>query len=132
MARLDGMRQEVDRHFFMPVANAVQHAVGRATHLVVDDQLLQALAGDEIEDAGTGDDVHTRQRRHDDADAALIAGLGVDHLGIRKAHVGMHRQAEVLADLRVCAIDHHRFDRRKRRLAGPHVHETGGSAVNHR
>ena len=83
-ARRDGL-ELVHGEDLVPLLDAADEPLGHAADLVVDDELLQALAALEIEHARPGDDVDPGQGGEDRADPGLQPGLGVVDLGVGRA-----------------------------------------------
>ena len=108
--------------------DAPAQARHHAADLVVEDELLQALAALEVEHAGPGDAVDAGERGEHRAHAGLEPGLGVQGLRVGERDVALGRQPQALADLRVRAVEHHRLDGAHRRRLVADV-EDGGRAA---
>ena len=108
--------------------DAPPQARHHAADLVVEDELLQALAALEVEHAGAGDAVDAGEGGEHRAHAGLEPGLRVEGLRVGERDVALGRQAEALADLGVRAVEHHRLDGAHRRRLVADV-EDGGRAA---
>src|SRR3990170_2525739 len=124
--------EQLEREGLGPRLHAREEALGHRDRLGVDDELLGALAREEVEHARPGDHVDPRERADDRADAALHAGLRVHDLRVARAQVRVRRQAERLADLRIARVDHRGLDGAHRRRALAHVEDRGRAAPHDR
>jgi len=100
--------------------------------LVIEDELLERLARLEIEHAGAGDIVDSRDDGDYSAHRRFHSGLVVDRLRVAQSHVGLDRDIEVFADLGVGAVYHHRLYRAHRGRSLAHVEASRRAAVNDR